>query len=57
VLAIPFVKSIPYLDGNIDFAKAFNFYSTGFNGLFGGSRSVHPPVKEILTSIFSKLAV
>lgn len=55
LLTVPFIKSVPYLDGNIDFAKAFNFYSAGFNGLLGSSRSVHPPVKEILAYIFFKI--
>lgn len=54
-LTLPFVKSIPYLDGNIDFSKAFDFYSAGFSGLFNGSRSVHPPAKEILSYIFFKV--
>lgn len=49
LLAVPFIKSIPYLDGNIDFVKAHDFFVGGFSRLFGNWLSIHPPVKEITT--------
>lgn len=51
-LSIPFIKSIPYLDGNIDFVKAHDFFVGGFGRLFGNWLSTHPPVKEMITFIF-----
>ncbi len=41
---------IPYLDGNIDFLKAYDFYQGGFANLFTQWNSVHPPLKETLLS-------
>ncbi len=52
---IPFLGSLPYLDGNIDFVKTYDFYSGGFNKLFSNWGSVHPPLKEILSLVFFKL--
>lgn len=54
-LAAPFLTSIPYLDGNIDFVKSYDYYNGGFTELFNNWRSVHPPLKLILISIFYKL--
>ncbi len=44
--------SIPYLDGNIDFIKNYDFFSGGFPKLFQNWTSVHPPGKELITSLF-----
>src|SRR3989344_4084697 len=55
-LNLPFFGSIPYLDGNIDFVKAHDFYSGGFDKLFLNWTSIHPPFKEIVVNIFYKLS-
>ena len=34
ILTLPFVNLIPYLDGNIDFVKTYDFFSGGFTKLF-----------------------
>ena len=52
LLTIPFINSIPYLDGNIDFVKSHDFFVGGFGQLLNNWLSVHPPVKEIITFIF-----
>jgi 4-amino-4-deoxy-L-arabinose transferase-like glycosyltransferase len=52
LLTIPFINSVPYLDGNIDFVKAHDFFVGGFGRLFGNWLSVHPPMKEIITFVF-----
>ncbi len=54
-LFLPFIKTIPYLDGNIDFVKSYDFYAGGFTQLFANWSSVHPPFKEYLTLIFFKI--
>lgn len=54
-LILPFIASIPYLDGNIDFVQVNDFYTGGFSQYFENWRSVHPPFKLILVSVFLKL--
>lgn len=44
--------SLPYLDGNIDFVKNYDFFSGGFPKLFQNWNSVHPPIKMFITSLF-----
>lgn len=51
MLSLPFVNSIPYLDGNIDFVKTYDFYEGGINQLFANWNSIHPPFKELLSSL------
>lgn len=51
LLTIPFISSVPYLDGNIDFVKSYDFFIGGFAQLFDNWRSIHPPVKEIITFV------
>ena len=54
VLISPFLGSIPYLDGNIDFVKTSDLYTGGIQRLFANWRSIHPPLKELLTILFYK---
>jgi 4-amino-4-deoxy-L-arabinose transferase-like glycosyltransferase len=46
---LPFMSLIPYLDGNIDFVKSYDFFTGGFARLFQEWASVHPPLKEFIT--------
>lgn len=55
LLTIPFMASVPYLDGNIDFVKSYDFFIGGFGRLLNNWRSVHPPVKEIVTFLLFTL--
>ncbi len=55
VLFLPFLGTIPYLDGNIDFVKGYDFFSGGFSKLFQNWASVHPPGKELIALAFFKL--
>ncbi len=48
VFFLPYIKTIPYLDGNIDFVKSHDFFEGGFTELFKNWSSVHPPLKEFL---------
>lgn len=48
----PYLGSIPYLDGNIDFVKSYDFYSGGLDRLFKNWPSVHPPMKLLVTNTF-----
>jgi 4-amino-4-deoxy-L-arabinose transferase-like glycosyltransferase len=50
VLVAPHLPSIPYLDGNIDFVQAYDFYSGGFTQLAAHWGSLHPPLKTFLVS-------
>jgi len=52
LLTIPFIKSIPYLDGNIDFVKSYDFFVGGFDRYINNWPSVHPPMKEFIASVF-----
>lgn len=52
LLSLPFIGSVPYLDGNIDFVKAHDFYKGSLSTVLNDFRSTHPPVKEIASSIF-----
>lgn len=51
LLTIPFITSVPYLDGNVDFVKSYDFFVGGFGQLLNNWLSIHPPVKEVLTFI------
>lgn len=51
-LLFPFLGSIPYLDGNIDFVRSYDFYVGGFSEYFERWNSVHPPFKLFLTNLF-----
>src|SRR3989338_1271938 len=51
IFYLPFLKVIPYLDGNIDFVQAHDFYTGGFTKYFQNWASVHPPLKIILSSM------
>lgn len=55
LLTIPFIETLPYLDGNIDFVKTYDFFTGRFTSLFANWRSIHPPAKEIITAIFFTL--
>jgi len=52
VLFLPFLKTIPYLDGNIDFVQVHDFYKGGFEEYFKNWSSVHPPLKLFIAQIF-----
>lgn len=51
LLTVPFIASVPYLDGNIDFVKSYDFFIGGFDRLLSSWLSIHPPVKEIITFV------
>lgn len=55
LLNIPFIGSIPYLDGNIDFVQTYDFYTGGFTKLFINWSSIHPPLKILLAFPFYRL--
>ena len=48
-LYIPYIDSIPYLDGNIDFIRSYDFFNGGFSHYFLNWGSVHPPLKLFIT--------
>src|SRR5258708_2985983 len=50
-LFLPFLFTIPYLDGNIDFVQSYDFYTGGFQRYFYQWGSVHPPLKLWLTDM------
>lgn len=52
LLTIPFIGSVPYLDGNIDFVKSYDLFIGGFGRLLNNWLSIHPPVKEIIAFVF-----
>lgn len=52
LLFIPFIKTLPYMDGNIDFVQSYDFYTGGLSRYFLNWGSVHPPFKLWLTNIF-----
>lgn len=52
---LPFIKSIPYLDGNIDFVQSYHFFTGGFPRYFTNWGSVHPPLKIIFSALFFSL--
>ena len=54
-LYIPFLDVLPYLDGNIDLVKASDFYSGGLDRLLTNWNSLHPPLKQILSSGFFRV--
>lgn len=45
LLFLPFVNSIPFLDGNINFAQSVLFFTGGFEEYFKKFSSIHPPLK------------
>ncbi len=49
------IGSIPYLDGNIDFVKTYDYATGGLDLLLKNWNSVHPPFKEFITTIFFNL--
>lgn len=51
-LTLPFINTIPYLDGNIEFVQAFNFFHGGLNEYFKNWNTVHPPFKLFLAFPF-----
>lgn len=51
----PIINSIPYLDGNIDFIKSYDFYRGGFTQYFQNWGSVHPPLKLFISYFLFKL--
>lgn len=55
ILYLPFLGSIPHLDGNIDFVQSYHFFKGGFEEYFQNWVSVHPPLKVILSSLFFNL--
>lgn len=50
LLLAPFLSTIPYLDGNIDFVQSFDFYIGGMQRYFQQWGSVHPPVKLLMSA-------
>ena len=54
-LLIPFLNIIPYLDGNIDFVKSYDFYYGGLQRYLSNWQSVHPPLKVFVASLFFKI--
>ncbi len=50
LLFLPFIDSYPHLDGNIDFVKSYDFYKGGIDQYSGNWRSVHPPLKFLITN-------
>lgn len=52
LIFILFSNSIPYLDGNIDFVQSYDFFKGGYAQYFNNWKSVHPPFKLLITSIF-----
>src|SRR5438034_3497716 len=55
LLFLPFINTIPYLDGNIDFVQTYDFSTGGFHHYFTQWQSVHPPFKLWLADIFYSL--
>lgn len=54
LLFLPFLGSIPYLDGNIDFVQSFDFFKGGFSEYANHNRSLHPPLKVFLSFLVFK---
>lgn len=51
-LTLPFINTLPYMDGDIDFIQTLDFYSGGINQYFNNWNTVHPPLKLIATFPF-----
>jgi len=51
-LAIPFLKTLPMLDGNIQFVMSYDFFSGGLPKYFRSWESAHPPLKFLVTDLF-----
>lgn len=56
-LYLPFIQTIPYLDGNIEFVLSNIVYKEGISGYLKNQveYSVHPPLKFYLASLFFKV--
>ena len=54
-LTIPFITTLPYMDGNIDFIQTVDFYKGGINQYFSNWNTVHPPLKLLLIFPFFSL--
>ncbi len=52
LLTVPFIATLPYMDGNIDFVQTNDFYSGGINQYFSNWNTVHPPVKLLIALPF-----
>lgn len=52
LLTLPFITTLPYMDGNIDFVQTLDFYTGGINQYFSNWNTVHPPLKLFLISPF-----
>lgn len=52
---LPFLNTIPYLDGNIDFVQVSDYQQGGFTQYFQKWSSVHPPLKLILSTLVMNL--
>ncbi len=50
ILTIPFINTLPYMDGNIDFVQTLDFYQGGMSQYFSNWNTVHPPLKLLLTT-------
>ncbi len=55
ILYLPFVSTLPYLDGNIQFNMSYDVYAGGIGNYFMQWKSVHPPFKFIADSIFFRM--
>lgn len=51
LLFLPFINSIPFLDGNINFVQSILFYEGGFDLYFELFSSVHPPLKILVLNM------
>lgn len=54
-LFLPFLNSIPFIDGYIDFMQSFDFYTGGFHEYFSRWPSIHPPFKPIVANLFFRV--
>lgn len=55
-LLLPYINSIPYLDGNVEFRMTYDFYSGGFEKYFENFQgSLHPPLKLFVSSMFYRI--
>jgi len=55
LIYLPFINTVPFLDGNIDFVKCLDFYNGGIKQLLSNWGSVHPPTKEVFIFILFKV--
>ena len=52
ILTLPFINTLPYMDGNIDFIQTLDFYTGGLNQYFFNWGTIHPPLKLVLITPF-----